>query len=584
MTDTRKESLLWAATSACVSLAIIFGSTTDSIVSFTDIIRPLVILGITAPLITLALRALSPTFGRLFPVMLYSYFTFFNYMQTIPNFAFREAIAYIMLVIPPLGFHLILRYCNPLTTARYSLTATALVVLTTIVINAPSLSYTPLPIISEDFHNKTLATVNTYNGTTSELPDIIYLVPDRYPSAKTLIHVYDIDNSPFYAALKARGFEVAKNAHTNYPMTFQSLASTLNGGYLDHFTTASDINDNDRRPVYDAIKNNLAQDRLRSLGYRLHNYGNWWEPTRINPHADLNETASTLYNHLSEFERALLARTPTWNLHRVFNKKTGQQECHRIQRKMRLLEEVGNRPDPIFTFSHILIPHSPITMNASGQCLKEVIYQRSKYPWDYFKTAYIEYLRYFNTTVLRIIDRQLERRQPNGRPLLFVIQSDEGPYPPSQHDSKTPIRFTLLTQQDLQTKMGTLNALRLPSASALNPPDIATPINNWRIIYNELLQTGLTMLPHRLYIFPSIGKPYQHCDVTDFVTANTPPPSVPRSCHFQHHASRQPIIKTATPNSLSTHRSFHPGDSLPTRRGDTRWLTSTSGPDSLASS
>lgn len=514
------ESLLWAGVSLCVVLVIVFGSMIGNMnmVSLADIVRPLTVLGVFAVLTTLGLMAFSPPLGRVFPAALYGYFAFFHIQHLLPDFGYRHIVAYAAIVVAPLALHLVLRTREPMRAAAFGLAVTAVMASVPLGLSVPSLFYPSPPTIAEDFHDETLAAVTRYGGGKSALPDVIYVVPDRYPSTTTLIREFGVDNGPFYAALEARGFVVADNAHANYPKTFQSLASTLNGGYLENFTAAHGIGRRDQRPVFDALEKNVAQDRLRDLGYRFHNYGNGWEPTRINRWADVNDTGSGLLNHLSEFEAALIGRTPTWDVVGLFKDVWRKSQCHRIRRKLRLLEEVGNRSEPVFVFAHILIPHEPITMDASGRCLDPPVRYSSLNAWGDYKAAFIEYLRYFNSAVLRVIDRQIERRRPNGRGLLFVIQSDEGPFPRAMRRTGEDYDFNAMTRRELQMKMGTINALRLPPGKAFDPASIATPVNNWRIIFNALSGSSLKMLPHRIYIYPSAKNIYQFCDVTALVT------------------------------------------------------------------
>lgn len=513
------ESLLWAGVSLCTVLVIVSGSMIGNVnvVSLADIVRPLTVLGVLAVLMTLGLMALSPPLGRVFPAVLYGYFAFFNIQHLLPGFGYRHIVVYAAIVVAPLALHLVLRRHDRMLAAAYGLAVAAVIALVTLAVTAPSLFYPPTPTIAEDFHEETLAAVTRYGGTKSALPDIIYVVPDRYPSAATLMREFGMDNGPFYAALEARGFVVADNAHANYPKTFQSLASTLNGGYLESLTATHGIGRRDQRPVFDALEKNVVQDRLRNLGYRFHHYGAWWEPTRINRWAEVNDTGSELLNHLSEFERALIGRTPTWDVVGLF-RDARKTECHRIQRKFRLLEEVGNRSEPVFVFAHILVPHAPITMDASGRCLDRPVHYSPRNAWGDFKAAFAEYLRYFNSAVLRVIDRQIEGRRSNGRGLLFVIQSDEGPFPRALHQAGEDYDFSTMTRRELQMKTGTINALRLPPGTAFNPASIATPVNNWRIIFNALTGSTLKMLSHRIYIYPSAKNLYRFCDATAFVT------------------------------------------------------------------
>lgn len=524
------ESFLWAGASLSVVLAAVFGlmqGNMDS-VRLADVVRPLAVLGTLAVALTLALMALAPWLGRVFPAALYGIFSFHGIRDALPKFAYVDAVAYGAILAGPVALYLLLRRIDPLRGARYVLLASAAMALVTFGVIAPSLFYAAPPAIDEDFRNQTLAAVAGHRGKTADLPDIIYVVPDRYPSADTLRRDFGMDNGAFYAALRARGFLVAENARSNYPKTFESMASTLNSGYLESFTIAYGADSGDKRPVYEALENNVAQDRLRKLGYRFHNYGNWWEPTRVNRWASVNYQGypPDSINNLSEFERALLRKTPALNIIRLFTDAEDQRECHRIQRKFRRLAEVGNGRDPVFVFAHMLVPHSPIVMDAEGRCLKRpIIYAREKTAtWPEFKAAYIEYLKYFNRTILTVIDRQLAHRGNSGRKLMFVIQSDEGPFPKAMREAYYDYDLTTLSGREISMKIGIINALRLPAGMASDIPPLLTPINNWRIIFNALTGARLPMLPHAVYIFPTENNLYRFCDVTALGAEDEAPP------------------------------------------------------------
>ena len=66
----------------------------------------------------------------------------------------------------------------------------------------------------------------------SALPDIYYIVLDGYPRSDSLAHYFDFDNSSFPQALRERGFYIADASHSNYTMTFLSIASSLNMRYV----------------------------------------------------------------------------------------------------------------------------------------------------------------------------------------------------------------------------------------------------------------------------------------------------------------------------------------------------------------
>ena len=523
------ESLLWAGASLCAVLAIVFSSMQGNMDSLrlADIVRPLVALGSLAVVLTLLLMAVCPPLGRVFPAAIYGFFSFYGIKELLPDFGYQHIVAYGMIVANPLALYRILRGINRLRAAIYVSAASGAIALTTCAVTVPALFYDPPPVIDAGFLRESLAAVTRHRSQAAAFPDIIYVVPDRYANAATLRREFGMDNSAFYAALRTRGFLVAENARSNYPKTFQSLASTLNSGYLGNFTTSYGTESGDKRPIYEALENNVVQDRLRKLGYQFHNYGNWWEPTRINRWATVNYQGypPDSINNLSEFERTLMHKTPLLNGVRLFTDAEDKRECRRIKRKFRRLEEIGNGPQPVFVLAHMLVPHSPIVMDASGRCLDQaVIYARGQTTaWPDFKAAYIEYLKYFNAAVLRVIDQQIKRRGRSGRKLVFVIQADEGPFPKPMREALIDYDLSALTQRQISMKTGILNAILLPPEMAGDIAPPATPVNNWRIVFNALTGSKLQMLPHKVYIYPSEKNVYRFCDVTALLTAGKTP-------------------------------------------------------------
>ena len=482
MKASLQESLLWSCVSLCVVFAVVLGAMLDNLnlISLADIARPLAVLGLVAVAVNLVLMALVPTLGRVFPAALLAAFSYGQIKDGVADFGFGPFLAYGWLVAVPLAVHLLLWRFDRRRVLFYALVAGVSIAVVTCLVVAPTLFYATPPAIDEYFQ-KTVRAMAGRPRDAREQPDIIYLVPDRYPSSETLEREFGVDNAPFYEALRARGFTVVENALANYPVTFQSLASTLNSGYLDSFTRAYGRNTFDARPVFDAIEDNVVQEHLRGLGYEFHNYGNWWEPTRLNRWADVNDPGYTygIPGGLSELERHLLWKSPAADLIRLFDDGYDQTECRRIQRQFRRLTEVGNGPAPVFVFAHMLVPHRPITMDSSGRCLdRPMDYGRGRpgrTKWRDFSKAWIDYLRYFNAAVVRVIDTQLARRGENGRSLLFVIQSDEGPLPRFIREGGT---YNSMTLSDLRMKMGTINAIRMPremSADIPNPSSMATP-------------------------------------------------------------------------------------------------------------
>ena len=74
-----------------------------------------------------------------------------------------------------------------------------------------------------------------------ELPDIYYIIFDRYPRADSLKDFYDFDNSEFISYLETKGFYVASESNANYLKTAHSLASSLNVDYLSFTSDQAEV-------------------------------------------------------------------------------------------------------------------------------------------------------------------------------------------------------------------------------------------------------------------------------------------------------------------------------------------------------
>ena len=116
----------------------------------------------------------------------------------------------------------------------------------------------------------------------SNLPDVYYIILDRYAGSAALAETYDFDNEPFLTALEARGFDVARKAHANYIKTPLSIASSLNLDYLDADALKAEATEGkDREPIHRVLRDHLVvPTALKELGYQYIHVSNWWTPYR----------------------------------------------------------------------------------------------------------------------------------------------------------------------------------------------------------------------------------------------------------------------------------------------------------------
>jgi hypothetical protein len=315
------------------------------------------------------------------------------------------------------------------------------------------------------------------------LPDIVYLVFDRYPSERSLELNYGIKN-PVYDELRKRGFYVAERSHANYQRTSMSLASTLSAELLDKRGRAEELwGPTDMSGPYSRIQNSNVARFLKSRGYTYVHVGGDFAGTQTNPIADLD----LHYDSISEFGTAFLESTALPGLARVLGVGYPQWERRYKWREWELdqLESLPDQPGPTFTFGHVLLPHGPYIFDADGSFIPE--------PGDRSQREQFEdQLTYTNERLLRIVDHFLDR--PASERPLIVVQADEGPYPKGL-ESQTGHDWTTSTPEEREIKFGILNAWHVPGGKDIGLYPEISSVNTFRLLFNAYLDTDLELLP-----------------------------------------------------------------------------------------
>ena len=344
------------------------------------------------------------------------------------------------------------------------------------------------------------------------LPDIYYIVPDRYASAGILNQVYGFDNSEFVDYLCAKGFYVAPDSRSNYHVTEHSLASSLNMDYLDRLSEEVGESTTDQGPIYAKLQDYEVWRLLKSVGYEFVHLGSWWEPTRENKYADMN---INYRGRLSEFSMLLLRTSvldPIGTTLRLWGEPRRTQ-WERVRYKFDKLSQMPEMDGPKFVFAHFLVPHPEYVFDSDGSFIAPLtqaeVQQKGVEVEEILKGRYIRQLEATNSMLMSLIDSLLTN---SDTPPIIILQSDEGPYPrepnPWSWDEGTPLEH--------RQKVEILNAYYLPgiNTSVLYPS--ITPVNSFRIVFNMYFGTDLELLADRNYIYEP-GRPYQFRDVTEEV-------------------------------------------------------------------
>jgi hypothetical protein len=314
------------------------------------------------------------------------------------------------------------------------------------------------------------------------MPDIYYLILDRYANEKILKSEFGFDNSGFLNSLRARGFFVADDSRCNYPQTSMSLASSLNMDYID---LAQGEEAAGPGHFFMLLKNSRVLRLMRSLGYTSINLGTWFEGTAFNPYADLNLGGTGIHRYWNDFFQKFVGTTALrpWSSGRFFRPR----QRDRILQQFAELERMPARRGPKFVFAHFLVTHPPYVFGPNGE---------EQGPEEAF--TYINQLRFANARLSRLIDAL---QKGSSLPPVIILQSDEGPRSGGgdvrflQKERRVPRRDETESPEQKLVHHPILNALAFPGADTRVLYPSMSPVNTFRMFFNLYFGSQYRLLP-----------------------------------------------------------------------------------------
>jgi hypothetical protein len=330
------------------------------------------------------------------------------------------------------------------------------------------------------------------------LPDIYYIILDAYGRADVLEEHFDFDNSEFLDSLRDLGFQIADCSHSNYAITTLSLGSSLNMSYLDAIFQGAD------QPSIQALEqlaeDNLVRRTLRRLGYQVVSFETGYSITEWEDadwYFDLEPLPKWKLRGLNAFESLLVDTT----LLRVLRDWEGDLPIrlpyfldyaysrHRqhILNVLDHLPQVAEIPAPTFTMAHVLAPHDPFVFGPHGEnvanqetfSLKPDILREDK---PEYTRGYTNQVRYVNSRILEVVRTILrESREPP----IIIIQGDHGPKRNMSSDF---------------ARLANLSAFYLPGEGAQALYSSITPVNIFRMIFDQYFGSDLPLLPDKSYL------------------------------------------------------------------------------------
>ena len=346
------------------------------------------------------------------------------------------------------------------------------------------------------------------------LPNVYYIILDGYPRNDVLKKHLDFDNSEFINFLKQREFYVAENSYSNYSLSSTSIPATMNMNYINFL--ADELGEDSRS--YDPLlgkdfglyADNQVIKNFKSMGYKVAKIGSVPMYLHEIPLADL----SSCYKSIHLMDNRLFDTVARTSMIGYFIERWSED----LQRQIILcaFEELPKissyYEEPVFVWSHIMLPHFPLIFGANGEPVtpgesllvmnNPHVFEGTDSSWN-IKQQFLQQLQFANKKSMELVDKILE----NEKQSIIIIQSD--------HGSAFDVNLHDPTDDDVHQRLSNINAIYFPDEK---PREIlmndTTNVNTFRIVFNSYFGSDYDILEDRIYWNLSYKKPFWFKDVT----------------------------------------------------------------------
>ncbi len=352
-------------------------------------------------------------------------------------------------------------------------------------------------ILSNDSKENEIQLANAEN-----LPDIYYIIPDAYAGSKSLKTILNYDNSEFTDFLIRQGFYVPSESYSNYPLTKESIASTLNMKYINYLAEEKGIDSTDTNVLVDMSRDNLVVKYLKDKGYTIYSIQVGGASTTAVKNVDVYLCDRNKYR-TSDFNMMLIRTSMLNPIHvQIFS---GDQR-DRLLCGFSELAKMAERDDsPKFVLTHFMFPHRPYIFGADGEPInpKFLALENKEENWD--TDLYLGQLEFAS----KKLEEAIRVLTNTDDPPIIIIQSDHG---------MRGVEYQ--NEYEKQLRMfNNFKAYYFPEKGRNHEFETTTAVNTFRVLFNLYFDEDFEILEDKIW-GNSLDKPYVFQDLTDILIRN----------------------------------------------------------------
>ena len=259
-------------------------------------------------------------------------------------------------------------------------------------------------------------------------PNVYFLLFDGYPGQKTLTDSFKFSNEKFTNFLQKNEF-VTLSIMSNYDKTHYSMSSIFNMQYVNQEYKVNPYCQKDYQSRQNEIKNGAVFSIFKNMGYRIFNYSIF----DLEKSPGLDDKNSFLFGHSFLLTDKILLnriRKNTWinptgmvikYLPFLQNQSIFVFRNSNVKAQRLLSEKLNNNStNPIFCYTHILMPHEPYYFDSTGLDTNPTNFLSNEILLD--RGKFISYLKYTNIVAEKML-LEIRKKDPNA---IIIFMSDHG--------------------------------------------------------------------------------------------------------------------------------------------------------------
>jgi hypothetical protein len=394
-----------------------------------------------------------------------------------------------------------------------------------VVLQVVELSYSYIRTSYEARQPVVLQSGLTLKTPLKDMPDIYVIVLDTYMRSDALKQDLGYDNSGFIDQLTQMGFFVAKCSRPNYTFTYASISALLNMRYIPQ-AYANDVwSEFSNNGFWSILRNDEVRQQLKSVGYKMVAFQEEYPMLEFD---DSNVVIGTNLpginsSYLYPFEvmyrqstaaTIINAMDPNGKIGQFIQSKIGNQTTNTLDLSgltgenkdfvvthiistLYMLDHITDVPaiaGPKFTYVHLFIPHAPFVFGPDG----EIITDPGYYSGDrggginntYEDKGFVNQAQYIDKRMIPILQTVINKSK---NPPIIILMGDHG-----------------LRDANRQTD---LLAYYLPGNGSSKLYPTISPVNSFRLIFDEYFGANYPLLPDETYISDTATAPdaYPNC-------------------------------------------------------------------------